>query len=125
MVLLHITLLLCEGIWIQSFRSIGLGGEVRYHGLQGHQTSPPDFTPLDFFLWGYVKNYVFSVEIQSLSHMKERIKQAIEAVSTETLEKVWKNINSRINHIIRVNGGHIEQDNIWTKLLEYLYHNTH
>lgn len=87
-------------------RWIGRGGPISWPARS------PDLTPLDFFLWGYVKNYVFSVEIQSLSHMKERIKQAIEAVSTETLEKVWKNINSRINHIIRVEGGHIEQDNI-------------
>lgn len=87
-------------------RWIGRGGPIAW------PPRSPDLTPLDFFLWGYVKNYAFSVEIQSLSYMKERIKQAIEAVSIETFEKVWKNINTRINHIIWVSRGHIEQYDI-------------
>lgn len=87
-------------------RWIGRGGPIPW------PPRSPDLTPLDFFLWGYVKDFVFSEEITSLSHMKERINQAIEGISTETLEKVWKNMNSRINHLVRVNGGHIEQYNI-------------
>lgn len=31
----------------------------------------PDVTALDFFLWDYVKNFVFTEEITSLSHVKE------------------------------------------------------
>lgn len=58
-----------------------------------------------------MKNCVFYVQIQSIYHMKERIEHAIEIVSTETLEKVWNNINSRFNHIIRVNGSSTEQHN--------------
>lgn len=84
-------------------RWIGRGGPIAW------PPRSPDLTPLDFFLWGYVKDFVFSEEITSLSHMKERINQAIAGISTETLEKVWKNMNSRINHVVRVNGGHIEQ----------------
>lgn len=40
------------------------------------------------FTLGYVKNYVFSVEMTSLSHINEMIKQVIKGISTETLEKV-------------------------------------
>lgn len=54
------------------------------HGFQGRRLH----TAARSFLWGYLKNYVFYMETHSLSHMKERIKKAIENVSTETLEKV-------------------------------------
>lgn len=63
-----------------------------------------------YFMWLYVKHFVFSVQIQTISNLKERKEQVIAAVrtvSTESLEKVWKNKNSRIIHIITVNGGHI------------------
>lgn len=50
--------------------------------------------------------------------MAEKTKQAIESESIETFEKVWNHLNSKINHIVRVNKGHIEHVNIWIKLLE-------
>lgn len=40
------------------------------------------------------------------------IEQAIKAVSTNLTEKEGNNINSKIDHTIRVNGGHIEQHNL-------------
>lgn len=59
-----------------------------------------------------MEKYVFPVQIQSLPQMKERVEQTIAAVSTVTLKEVWKNMNSEINHTIRVNGGLIEQQSI-------------
>lgn len=44
--------------------------------------------------------------------MEERIKQAVEGISTEKLDKVWKFMNARINQNVAVYVGHIEQDNI-------------
>lgn len=41
----------------------------------------------------------FMSDTFSPAHMKEMIAQAIAAVSTETLEKLWKNIKSRLKHI--------------------------
>lgn len=70
----------------------------------------PDLTTLDSFLWGYVKDSAFCKEITSLTHVEERINQAIAGITTETLAKVWKNLNPRINHVEKVNNGHIEQD---------------
>lgn len=70
---------------------------------------------LDFFTSLYVgscETLCFSVQIQSPSQTIERTEEAITGASTETLEKVWENINFRIDHIIRVNGGLVEQHNI-------------
>lgn len=69
-------------------------------------------------LWGYVKDFVFSVKIKSLSHMKESINRAIEVVSVETGEKPWENVNSRNKHFLMVIGGYIEEYYIWTKPLK-------
>lgn len=41
-----------------------------------------------FFRCGYVKDFVISWEIKSLSDTKEKLNDAIERISIETLEKV-------------------------------------
>ena len=69
----------------------------------------PDLAPLDFFLWGYVKDEVYYARIESLEHLKTRVRQAISSIDTATLSNVWKNINSRINYVVRQEGKHIEQ----------------
>ena len=71
----------------------------------------PDLTPLDFFLWGYVKDKVYSERIESLDHLKTRIQHAISSIDTATLSNVWKNIHTRINCVTRQEGKHIEQMN--------------
>lgn len=50
-------------------------------------------TRLDLFRFhyvGYVEMFFFPAQINSISHMKEKIGQAIEAVSTENLESEGK-----------------------------------
>lgn len=49
------------------------------------------------------ENHLFIVQIQSLSHIKKKIGQATTAVCTETLETVWKNLNSKFNRVITIN----------------------
>lgn len=50
--------------------------------------------------------------------MREWIQQAIAAVNNKTLESE-ENLKSRTSHIMRVNGGHVEQQHIWMKIFEY------
>lgn len=58
-----------------------------------------------------------------LSNIQEKIKQTIKGSSTQTLKNVRKNMHTRINSILRVNGGHIMQDNILINLLQCFYYN--
>ncbi|GBO19178.1 hypothetical protein AVEN_204016-1 [Araneus ventricosus] len=37
----------------------------------------PDITPLDFNLWGYVKQHVYSKRINDINHLKQRITDVI------------------------------------------------
>jgi hypothetical protein len=46
----------------------------------------PDLTPLDFFLWGYVKNIVYKVKINDLQHLKAHIRDAVATVTSNMLE---------------------------------------
>ena len=69
----------------------------------------PDLTPPDFFLWGYVKDKVFRTPVQNVTQLKRRITQAIRSVTQEMLQNVWRNLENRLNAIIRENGRHIEQ----------------
>ena len=71
----------------------------------------PDLTPLDFFLWGYEKDNVRSERIEFLEHRKTSFCQAISSIDTATLSNVWKNINIRINYVVRQGVKHIEQTN--------------
>ena len=48
----------------------------RWIGRAGPTAWPPrspDITPLDFFLWGYVKNKVFSTPVPDITNLKARI----------------------------------------------------
>lgn len=99
---------------------------IEREGPRAWSTRSLDLPTLELFMWASLKNYVLSVQIQSLlSYINSMIVQPIAAVNTKTLETVCKNINSRINHAIRVNGVQIEKHNIEIKLLEYFYYDTY
>lgn len=44
--------------------------------------------------------------------MEQMTKQAVQGISTQSLEKVWKNMSARINYVVRVVDGRFGQDNI-------------
>ena len=67
----------------------------------------PDLTPLDFFLWGYVKYQVFKTPVQSITPLKRRITPAISNVTQDMITKAWENMENRLDAILRETGGHI------------------
>ncbi len=68
----------------------------------------PDLTPLDFFVWGFVKNQVFQIPVQNITQLKRRITRAIRSVTQDMIAKVWENKENRLDEILRETGGHIE-----------------
>ncbi|GBL73407.1 hypothetical protein AVEN_159418-1 [Araneus ventricosus] len=48
----------------------------------------PDITPLDFYLWGYVKQYVYSESINDINHLKQRIMHVIHSVTPYVLTRL-------------------------------------
>ena len=68
----------------------------------------PDITPLDFFLWGYVKDIVYRTKVKDISDLKERIIAAVNTIDDEMLRKTWTEIENRLCILFAANGAHIE-----------------
>ncbi|GFU98025.1 histone-lysine N-methyltransferase SETMAR [Trichonephila clavipes] len=58
-----------------------------------------DITPLDYFLWGYVKSLVFADKPQTLNHLEDNIRRVIADIRPQMLEKVIENWTSRLDYI--------------------------
>ncbi|GFV73019.1 transposable element Tc3 transposase [Trichonephila clavipes] len=58
-----------------------------------------DLTPLDYFLWGYVKSLVYADKPQSFDHLEDNICRVIADIQPQMLEKVIENWTSRLDYI--------------------------
>ncbi|GBO12322.1 hypothetical protein AVEN_164676-1 [Araneus ventricosus] len=47
----------------------------------------PDITPLDFYLWGYVKQHAYSERINDINNLKQRITDVIHSVTPDVLTR--------------------------------------
>ncbi|GFT60294.1 transposable element Tcb2 transposase [Trichonephila clavipes] len=68
----------------------------------GPVNCPPrscDLTPLDYFLWGYVKSLVYADKTQTLDHLEDNIRRVIADIRPQMLEKVIENWTSRLDYI--------------------------
>ncbi|GFY20006.1 uncharacterized protein TNCV_2146991 [Trichonephila clavipes] len=57
-----------------------------------------DLTPLDYFLWGYVKSLVYADKPQTLDHWEDNIRRVIADIQPQMLEKVFENWTSRLDY---------------------------
>ncbi|GFX18774.1 uncharacterized protein TNCV_3019311 [Trichonephila clavipes] len=85
----------CHNRFIEQFgdRLISRFGPVNW---------PPrscDLTPLDYFLWGYVKLLVYADKPQTLDHLEDNIRRVIADIWPQILEKVIENWTSRLDYI--------------------------
>lgn len=53
-------------------------------------------TPMDVFLWDYVKEKVFANKPQTVEHLKEKIRRAVGELQPNLCEIVIRNFNKRI-----------------------------
>jgi len=69
---------------------------------------PPDMTPCDFFLWGYVKERVYVPPLPAdWDELRNRITAAIHSVTENTLRRVWDEFSYRVDVVRAAGGGHI------------------
>ena len=47
----------------------------------------PDIIPLDFFLWGYVKDIVYRTKVRDITELKQRISDAIDTIDEAMLQR--------------------------------------
>ncbi|GFV37867.1 transposable element Tc3 transposase [Trichonephila clavipes] len=55
-----------------------------------------DLTPLDYFLWGYVKSLVYVAKPQTHDHLEDNIRRVIADIRPQMLEKVIENLDVQI-----------------------------
>ncbi|GFX50155.1 transposable element Tc3 transposase [Trichonephila clavipes] len=68
-----------------------------------------DLTPLDYFLWGYVKSLVYADKPQTLDHLEDNIRRVIADIRPQMLEKVIENWTSRFDYIRASRGNHMPE----------------
>jgi len=83
----------------------------RWIGRDGPTPWPPrspDITPLDLFLWRYVKDKVFSTPVPDITNSKARITDAFATIIEDTLENTWREIDYRLDVLRATKGAHVE-----------------
>lgn len=70
----------------------------------------PDLNPLDFYLWGALKEEIKTADLSTLDTMKIAIRNAIRSINRqpEVLRSVISNFKFRLNRCLERNGRHIE-----------------
>ncbi|GBN45986.1 hypothetical protein AVEN_103362-1 [Araneus ventricosus] len=83
---------------------IGYGGCVEW------PPSSPDLNPLDFFMWGYIKQQMYATPPPTLQELRNRITDACASVSPAMLYDVQREVQSRVQMCIVAEGHHFEHD---------------
>jgi hypothetical protein len=68
----------------------------------------PDLTPLDFYLWGTIKEKVYKTPILNIEDLKNRIRLQCRAITPETLRRVRRSFLNRLEACLQANGRHFE-----------------
>ncbi|KFM69781.1 hypothetical protein X975_15179, partial [Stegodyphus mimosarum] len=83
-------------------RWIGRGGPIPW------PLRSPDITPLDFFLWGFVKDNVYRRRVSNVDDLKARITTAIASVDADMLAGTWREIEYRLDILRATKRAHVE-----------------
>jgi hypothetical protein len=71
------------------------GRWIRRGGPIAWPPRSPDLTPLDFILWGYLKNTVYQVKTNDLQHLKACIRDAVATATSNMLQETWNEVEYR------------------------------
>jgi len=95
---------------------IGRGGPILWPPRN------PDLSPLDFFLWVYIKNIAYAKKIRNIQHLQERITSAIENVTRDMIQKPWQEIEFHLDVSRAANDAHIKTYEGKSKTLNFSEH---
>ena len=68
----------------------------------------PDLTPLDFHVWGYLKDRVYADAPHTIPHLKQNITETARAIPYNMRAHVLDNFKRRVAACIANNGRHFE-----------------
>ncbi|GBN14200.1 hypothetical protein AVEN_163250-1 [Araneus ventricosus] len=98
--------ILCQTCGVKGIdqQVIGYGGCVEW------PPRSPDLNPLDFFLWGYIKQRVYATPPPTLQELRNRITNACASASPAMLSNVQREVQSRVQICTVAEGHHFEHD---------------
>jgi len=81
---------------------IGRGGPIHW------PAQSPDLTPLDYFLWGHLKNFIYKNLVETEEEMIAELHSAFATVDEEMLQRSVDDIIRRTTLCMQQNGEHFE-----------------
>ena len=88
-------------------RWIGRGG-VEDNNIPWPARSP-DLTPMDFFLWGFIKSKVYVKEYENIDSLKAAITAAFQEIPREMINSTLCSFEKRLKMVIECQGRHVEK----------------
>ncbi|GBM30110.1 hypothetical protein AVEN_156274-1 [Araneus ventricosus] len=88
---------------LQNFQAVPKEFEEQIIGYGGYQELPPrspDLAPMDFFLWGYLKQQVYATPPPALQDLQRRITDACANVTPTMLHRVQRKVQARVQMCI-------------------------
>ncbi|GFX04239.1 uncharacterized protein TNCV_3973881 [Trichonephila clavipes] len=85
--------------------------DIRIIDYGGQQEWPPrshDLSPLDFFLWDFIKRRLYDHESSSKSDLRNRISMVCRSVIPTILQKLQAKFLTRVWYRISAEGSHFE-----------------
>ena len=64
----------------------------------------PDLSPLDFWLWGYLKNKVHSHSVATLQELRDAIEDELPAIPAVTVHNATLSVVENAKKLISING---------------------
>lgn len=68
----------------------------------------PDLTPLDFFLWGYLKNRIYNRVYDTIEELEEAVRGEISVLPPRLIRNAINSVSSRCNSCLHNNGRQFE-----------------
>lgn len=84
-------------------RWMGTNGPIRWPARS------PDLTPMDFFIWGYLKDKVYIRTYHSQEELENSVRNAIYSITQEQINRSYEETLKRVRLCLENNGQHFEQ----------------
>jgi hypothetical protein len=97
------------GLIVRNFVNDMFGQWIGRHGTVEWPPHSPDVTPMDFSVWGIMKDRAYSVKIRDLEHLKEHIEAEFKNLFSQNIcDTICASVLQRGDRCIANGGGHFE-----------------
>lgn len=93
---------------MEALRGVFPGTLISHNGDILYPARSPELTPLDFFLWGYLKSIVYTNPPANLVDLKENIRAAIANIPADMCRRAFRSLRSRLQECYERDGQHLD-----------------